>query len=75
MSGCLRSESRTKAVPDLKAAIKVCFEKEDHVSREMLEHILVSEEEHVDWLEEQFDRIKRVGVQNYLQEMMLEESS
>ncbi len=59
-----------KAIPDLKAAIKVCFDMEDHVSREMLEHILVSEEEHVDWLESQLHMIKEVGKENYLAEQM-----
>ncbi len=59
-----------KAIPDLKAAIKVCFDMEDHVSREMLEHILVSEEEHIDWLESQLHMIKEVGKENYLAEQM-----
>lgn len=59
-----------KAIPDLKAAIKVCFEKEDHVSREMLEHILVAEEEHVDWIESQMQMIGDMGVENYLAEQM-----
>ena len=64
-----------EAIPLLREAIAYCEEKSDYVSRELFEDILESEEEHVDWLEEQFDRIKRVGIQNYLQEMMIEESS
>lgn len=64
-----------EAIPLLREAIAHCESVKDYVSRELFEHILESEEEHVDWLEEQFDRIKRVGTQNYLQEMMLEESS
>lgn len=64
-----------EAMPLLREAIAYCEEKSDYVSRELFEDILESEEEHVDWLEEQFDRIKRVGIQNYLQEMMIEESS
>ena len=63
------------AIPDLRDAIEYCESIRDYVSRELFERILESEEEHVDWLEEQFDRIKLVGIQNYLQEMMLEESS
>ena len=57
-------------IPDLRAAIEYCEKVRDYVSRELLEEILESEEEHVDWLEEQFDRIKRVGIENYLQAMM-----
>tara|TARA_R110002096_G_scaffold21169_17_gene69147 strand:- start:107 stop:589 length:483 start_codon:yes stop_codon:yes gene_type:complete len=64
-----------EAIPDLKEAIAYCEDIKDYVSRELFEDILESEEEHVDWLEEQFDRIKHVGIQNYLQEMMLGESS
>ena len=64
-----------EAMPLLREAIAYCEENSDYVSREIFERILESEEEHVDWLEEQFDRIKRVGIKNYLQEMMIEESS
>ena len=64
-----------EAIPLLREAIAYCESVKDYVSRELFEDILESEEEHVDWLEEQFDRIKRVGIQNYLQEMMLEDSS
>lgn len=58
------------AVPDLKAAIAHCEQCGDYVSRELFESILDSEEEHIDWLETQFDRISRVGIENYLQSMM-----
>ncbi len=64
-----------EGLPDLKEAVAYCESIKDYVSRELFENILESEEEHVDWLEEQFDRIKHVGIQNYLQEMMLSESS
>ena len=58
------------AVPDLQAAIAHCEQCGDYVSRELFENILESEEEHIDWLETQFDRISRVGIENYLQSMM-----
>jgi bacterioferritin len=50
----------------LKGAIKTCFETNDNASRELLEHVLVDEEEHVDWLEAQLHKIGEVGYQNYL---------
>ena len=59
------------AIPDLREAIAYCETIKDYVSRDMFERILDSEEEHVDWIEEQQDRIKHVGIQNYLQEMMI----
>lgn len=55
-----------QAIPRLKRAIELVDEKEDHGTRVLLEKILVSEEEHVDWLEEQLTLIEQVGLQNYL---------
>jgi bacterioferritin len=58
------------AHPDLKAAIAHCESVGDYVSRELLEGILESEEEHIDWLETQLELIKSIGLQNYLQSQM-----
>lgn len=55
------------AIPDLRKAIAYCEENKDYVSRDLFDAILVSEEEHVDWLETQLDLIGKVGLQNYLQ--------
>jgi bacterioferritin len=55
-----------QAIPLVKEAINLCHESKDHVSRELLEHILVDEEKHVDWLESQLQMIEDVGLQNYL---------
>ena len=56
-----------EAIPLLKDAIKHCESVADYVSREVLERILESEEEHVDFLETQFEMIARMGLQNYVQ--------
>jgi bacterioferritin len=58
------------AVPDLKAGIAHCEQVQDYVSRELLESILESEEEHIDWLETQLSLIRQVGMPNYLQSQM-----
>jgi bacterioferritin len=51
----------------------VCRDEErDEVTAEMLEHMLVSEEHHVDWLETQLSLIETVGLQNYLSEQIHE---
>ena len=56
-----------QAIPVLKDGIALCEQKADFVSRQLLDSILESEEEHVDWLEEQFELIKRMGLENYVQ--------
>jgi len=58
------------AVPDLKDAIAHCESVSDYTSRELFEKILENEEEHIDWLETQFERIEHVGMENYLQSMI-----
>ncbi|MBU0537545.1 MAG: bacterioferritin [Gammaproteobacteria bacterium] len=59
-----------RAIPDLKDGIKYCESVGDYISRELMEDILESEEEHVDWLETQLSLIDKVGIQNYQQSMM-----
>lgn len=59
----------------LKAAIVVCEEKRDFVSREILESILDDTEEHIDWIETQQTRIEQAGLPNYLQEHMYGDAS
>lgn len=54
------------ALPRLNHGIALAVELHDNGTRELLEKILVSEEEHIDWLEAQLDLIKQVGEQNYL---------
>lgn len=56
-----------EAVAQLKAAITYCEEVKDFVSRDLFTRILISEEEHVDTLERQFEMIERMGLQNYIQ--------
>ena len=55
------------AIPLLKDAIEHCEQVRDYISRDLFDEILKNEEEHVDFLETQFDLIKNVGIQNYVQ--------
>jgi bacterioferritin len=61
-----------QAHPDLRSAIADCESTGDYVSRELFSQILVSEEEHIDWLETQLALIQRVGLENYCQSQMKE---
>ena len=56
-----------EAIPLLRDAIQHCENARDYISREIFERILESEEEHVDFLETQFDMIARMGLENYVQ--------
>ena len=56
-----------EAVKQLKGAIAHCEKAHDYPSRDLLAEILDNEEEHVDHLEQQFEMIERMGIQNYIQ--------
>ncbi|MBK8216608.1 MAG: bacterioferritin [Myxococcales bacterium] len=60
------------AVPLLNRAIAVCRDVGDHGTQDMLRSILESEEEHVDWIEAQFELIKQVGEAHYLAQQIRE---
>jgi len=55
------------ALPQLRDGIAYCEQVRDYVTRDLLQSILESEEEHVDMLETQFEMIERMGIQNYIQ--------
>lgn len=63
-----------KAIPDLREGIAYCEQARDFVSRDLLQQILDSEEEHVDWLETQLGLIERLGIENYEQAQIIDES-
>ena len=60
-------ELEREAVNQLKDAIAHAESVRDYVSRDIFSDILENEEEHVDTLEQQFDMIEQMGLQNYIQ--------
>jgi bacterioferritin len=60
-------ELERAALPTLRQGITACEKHADFASRELLVKILGSEEDHIDWLEAQFELVKRMGLQNYVQ--------
>lgn len=54
------------AVKDYNEYVKVCAEEKDNVSKILFEELLKDEESHVDWIENQIEQIKQMGLQVYL---------
>jgi bacterioferritin len=62
------------ALTVLKPGIKTCFDARDDATRELLEHLSVDEERHIDWIETQLHQIKEVGYENYLAQQIHKKS-
>ncbi len=60
------------AVERLNKGIALAREKADNGTRDLLEEILVSEEESVDWHETQLHLVKEIGKERYLAQMIHE---
>jgi bacterioferritin len=58
------------ALPRLNKAIQTCRDLGDNGSEDLLTKILVSEEEHVDWLESQLELVKQMGEPAYLSQQI-----
>ena len=56
-----------EAHPMYKEAVTYCESVQDFVTRELLVHIQKSEEQHIDFIEEQLGLIEKMGLQNYVQ--------
>lgn len=55
-----------RAMEDLREGIAYCESVRDYVSRDLLRRILENEEEHVDFLDRQFDLIRQIGIERYI---------
>lgn len=58
------------AIERLNRGIAACVAKADNATRALFEGILVSEEEHADWLETQLEAMRLVGEENYLAQQL-----
>ena len=66
-------ELELEGVKTYNQGIVTCLEVGDAGSREVLEHILVETEHHVEWLEAQLHLIDEVGLDNYLADQIGQE--
>ena len=62
-------------VARLRKHIRSSFDKSDFNSKEVLDKILEETEDSVDWLETQFNRIKDIGIKNYMMENMSKDNN
>jgi bacterioferritin len=60
------------AVQRYRSGIVLALEENDPGTREILEHLLVGEEEHLDWIETQERMIEDIGIERYLLSQMRE---
>jgi bacterioferritin len=58
------------AIAFLNQGIDACRKAADNASEDLMTRILVSEEEHTDWLETQLELIRQIGEQNYLSQQL-----
>src|SRR3954465_5659503 len=58
------------AIAFLNQGIEACRKVSDNASEDLMTRILVSEEEHTDWLETQLELIRQIGEQNYLSQQL-----
>ena len=59
-----------EAVARLNQAIALCLDHKDAGTRELLEHLLVAEEDSIDWLEAQLKIVSDIGRERYLAEQL-----
>jgi bacterioferritin len=63
-------ELEYSAVERLNRGINLAVDKDDNGTRELLAQILVSEEDHIDWLETQQETIRQIGLEQYLAQQL-----
>jgi bacterioferritin len=66
----LDRELEVAAIERYNRGIALCVSEGDNGSRDLLEHQLRGEEEHLDWIESQLDLISQVGLENYLSQQI-----
>jgi bacterioferritin len=60
-------EAEYEAVEMYRSGVAQCEKMGDFVSRDLFAEVLRDEEGHVDFIETQFELIKQMGIQNYIQ--------
>ena len=69
----LNLQSEKEAVEVLTEAITHCSKVQDYTTRGLLEGMVRSEEEHIDWIETQLETINVIGMELYLNQQIHED--
>jgi bacterioferritin len=69
----LNLQSEMNAVSALTEGIAHCEQVQDFATRGIMQEMIRSEEEHVDWLETQLETIKIIGMELYLNQQIHED--
>lgn len=69
----LNLQMEVETVEALREAITHCRNVEDYTTRRMFEEMIASEESHVDWLENQLETIRQIGLELYLSQQIKDE--
>jgi bacterioferritin len=72
IEGQLRKDHElvSRAITYLREAVGVAAQVGDNASRDLFAEMLIDEEEHLHWLEEQLALVAQVGLSGYLQQQM-----
>ena len=65
-------EAEEMAIKAYNDGIRLAVEVGDNGTRDLFEEILEDEEEHIDWIETQFNQVEQMGLQVYLGEQLEE---
>jgi bacterioferritin len=63
-------ELELEAIDRYRSGIQLTLEHGDAGTREVLEHLLVGEESHADWIEAQQQLVADIGAERYMQSQM-----
>jgi bacterioferritin len=66
----LDHQLEVEAVEALREAITHCQSVGDYTTRKMFEEMIANEESHIDWLENQLEAIRQIGLELYLSQQL-----
>jgi len=66
----LDKQVEESAIDMYRRGVQLALDEGDPGTRELLEHLVVGEEEHLDWIETQLHAIGDIGIERYLQSQL-----